>query len=338
MIRSLAALAFIAWSATALAYGESKNGRPNMEERLLHVLTNQVRQAPHAWAGWDTSLASAEARGPLYMQDGLYEAGRFHADDMADNNCFMHESCDGTTFESRLSRYFGGPAGENIYMGHTGFTARDATTGWMNSTGHRMNILESRYNLLGTGFSQVGQRLYYVQDFGIANGIEKTAIPAAAIEVLGGGKVRLLANYFEANNFPPMSFIARVGSRDVALEKISGANGHATYQAMIDEPADCTTVLFIAGATTFPSTGALLTGTACTDSFQAGTPPPIDQRPVINADDEESGCTCVTVPRDAEDGAPAGALVAAGHSKSASIFSLPLMLLMFVLVFVKKIA
>src|SRR5438105_3429975 len=81
------------------AYGEASQGDlPSHEERLLHVLTNQVRQAPHDWPGWDTSLASADSRPPLLLQNGLEQAARFHADDMAAHAFFSHDSADGTTF------------------------------------------------------------------------------------------------------------------------------------------------------------------------------------------------------------------------------------------------
>src|SRR5262245_59998905 len=119
----IAGATVLASTQLAFAYGESEDDVPNAEERLLHVLTNQIRQAPHDWPGWDTSLAAGEARGPLFMDSGLDEAARFHADDMATHGCFQHDSCDGTSVETRLARYFSGPAGENIFMGF-GFGAK----------------------------------------------------------------------------------------------------------------------------------------------------------------------------------------------------------------------
>src|SRR5262245_39994164 len=72
----LIALSIVALSTRlAFGYGEpAKAQLENHEERLLHVLTNQVRQDPHAWPDWDTSLATGEPRGPLFVADGLYEA------------------------------------------------------------------------------------------------------------------------------------------------------------------------------------------------------------------------------------------------------------------------
>ncbi len=140
----------------AFAYGEpDEDGVPDSHERLLHVLTNQIRQAPHDWPGWDTSLATGEPRPPLAHQVGLGSAARFHADDMKAHGCFQHESCDGTSFESRVSRYFsGGAAGENIYTSFGDKSARTGMTAWMNSEGHRTNILRPEWTHLGTGTSE----------------------------------------------------------------------------------------------------------------------------------------------------------------------------------------
>lgn len=308
----------LALPAQALAYGEpAEDGVPNNEERLLHVLTNQVRQDPHAWMGWDTSLATGEARGPLFMQDGLEEAARFHANDMSAHGCFQHDSCDGTPVGTRLARFFAGPAGENILMGFS-VRATESITLWMNSTGHRTNILDGRYNRLGAGFASAGSNNYYVQDFGIEDANAKQAIPAAAFERLDSGKIRLLANHFDANGFAPTSFKAVLGFKEITLEKIAGRDGNATYQALADEPADCTPLYFVSGSTTFPTTGALLAGSTCTKSFQAEDPARSDSRPVIDANDDQGGCRCVAT------------------RESAWTFA-PLALLFFALVFLKKI-
>src|SRR5262252_4901194 len=97
--------------ALIYAYGEpASSDLPSHEERLVHVLTNQVRQAPHDWPGWDTSLASGDPRPPLVHEKGLEQAARFHADDMAAHDFFSHDSSDGTSFAVRITHYFPGNA------------------------------------------------------------------------------------------------------------------------------------------------------------------------------------------------------------------------------------
>jgi uncharacterized protein YkwD len=55
--------------------------------------------------------------------------------------------------------------GENVAYGYT--TGAAVTNGWMNSTGHRANILNTRYRLLGVGAAQDSQgRWYACQVFG----------------------------------------------------------------------------------------------------------------------------------------------------------------------------
>jgi uncharacterized protein YkwD len=54
--------------------------------------------------------------------------------------------------------------GENIGMGYINATA--VMNGWMNSPGHRQNILNSNYTELGVGLVQGQGGLYWVQVFG----------------------------------------------------------------------------------------------------------------------------------------------------------------------------
>ncbi|MCK6552425.1 CAP domain-containing protein, partial [Myxococcota bacterium] len=310
MLRSVglrAALIFATASlpSTALGYGEPSAGVPSAEERLLHVLTNQVRADPHAWPGWNTSLATGEPRPALGLDQGLLDAARFHADDMATNDFFAHESSDGTSFGARVGRFFGGgAAGENIYMATFG-GPRDGITAWMNSTtGHRENILEPSWNLLGTGAAITGAARYYVQDFGQRGGTAVPPIAGAAFERIGGGRLRVLVSWWDAAGRAPSSLVATLGGADVALSHAVGGDGNAIWSAEADEPSPCTPLWVTAagpsGTTVFPTTGALLVGSSCSEDFtpsRAGGPSPDGGtggggggRPVIDA---AEGCACV---------------------------------------------
>ncbi len=296
----LAAAAFT--PSISLAYGEpSRDGSPNHNERLLHVLTNQIRQAPHEWPDWDTSLATANPRGPLALHPGLLALARFHGRDMAANGCFSHESCDGTLFRDRAKRFFSGSVGENIYSSTGDDSARSAMTSWMNSkTGHRENILFEAWNLLGTGFTGRGQ-IYYVQNFGVGESDDMGAIPGGAIEVLDGQTIRLIANHYDAGRRPPASFEAILGDRRVPLSPVAGAPGHQTFQASADQPADCLPLFFVStddedNRTIFPTTGALLVGRNCDAEYTAerrGNIPGDPSGMIIDANDPEGGCRCL---------------------------------------------
>ncbi len=53
--------------------------------------------------------------------------------------------------------------GENIAMGQT--TPVDVMTAWMNSSGHRANIMNPGFTHLGVGCRYGTGALYWVQDF-----------------------------------------------------------------------------------------------------------------------------------------------------------------------------
>lgn len=113
---------------------------------------------------------------PFQYQKELSLAARYHAEDMAVDNYFDHSTYDRQngalvlvcgTFE-RIRKYISFPyMGENIAAGKT--TAKEIVDGWMNSTGHRANILNPNYKYLGVGyFYNINSvyKHYWVQDFG----------------------------------------------------------------------------------------------------------------------------------------------------------------------------
>lgn len=83
----------------------------------------------------------------------LMEVARLKAKDMVDNNYFAHQSPTyGSPFD--MMRQFGisfRTAGENI-AGNS--TEEGAVKAWMNSEGHRKNILNGNFNLTGIGVYQ----------------------------------------------------------------------------------------------------------------------------------------------------------------------------------------
>lgn len=107
-----------------------------------------------------------EARGnrkPLKMSRRLTLAAQKHATDMAEKDYFSHESEDGRSWIQRIkAEGFQHPGGENIAYGQQ--TAREVVDAWMDSPGHRRNILDPEFRYIGIGFSRDGD--YWVQDFG----------------------------------------------------------------------------------------------------------------------------------------------------------------------------
>ena len=91
---------------------------------------------------------------------------RAHSQDMADQAYFSHTSLDGRSPWDRLGAagYTDG-SGENIAAGQA--TAQDVMSGWMNSPGHRANILNCSSATMGVGIGHGGPYgIYWTQVFG----------------------------------------------------------------------------------------------------------------------------------------------------------------------------
>ena len=88
---------------------------------------------------------------------------RYKSQDMLNNRYFSHNSPTyGTPFQ--MMKAFGlsfRTAGENIARGHA--TPQAVVNGWMNSSGHRANILNASYTQIGVGY--VAQGNYWTQMF-----------------------------------------------------------------------------------------------------------------------------------------------------------------------------
>ncbi|MGH3488772.1 MAG: CAP domain-containing protein [Actinopolymorphaceae bacterium] len=88
--------------------------------------------------------------GALRTDDRLRTAARGHSKDMAERGYFDHTSPEGTTPWDRMrAAGYDAPGGENIAMGYP--TAEAVVEAWMDSEGHRENILNCRFEAIGVG-------------------------------------------------------------------------------------------------------------------------------------------------------------------------------------------
>lgn len=105
------------------------------------------------------------ARGlkPLAQNWELSRVARYKSQDMKDNRYFSHTSpVYGSPYQ--MMRSFGityRSAGENIAKGYR--TPEDVVNGWMNSAGHRANILNAGFAEIGVGYVASGH--YWTQMF-----------------------------------------------------------------------------------------------------------------------------------------------------------------------------
>lgn len=114
------------------------------------VAPTDISQDEQTLLGLVNKARKDEGVEPLAFDANLLKTARLKAKDMADNNYFSHTSPTfGSPFD--MMRQYGitfKTAGENIAGNQT---IEGAFKAWMNSDGHKKNILNSGFNLVGIG-------------------------------------------------------------------------------------------------------------------------------------------------------------------------------------------
>jgi uncharacterized protein YkwD len=117
---------------------------------------------------------------PYKRVTALDEAARYHSADLGQDNYFDHNTYDRVNGNlvyvcdtwTRIGKYYAGASGENIAAGYS--TPQSVMNGWMNSTGHRNNILSTHSREIGVGYANQSGSDYYhywTQDFGRRSGV-----------------------------------------------------------------------------------------------------------------------------------------------------------------------
>ncbi len=123
-------------------------------EQLAHSMINDERDR--------------DGDAPLTMRDDLRRVARAHSEDMIARNFFDHTNPDNENPWDRM-RAVGiswSSAGENIAWNNYSNQAEIAIQGWMNSTGHRNNILNGGFTHTGMGVAFDGAGgAYFTQVF-----------------------------------------------------------------------------------------------------------------------------------------------------------------------------
>jgi len=116
--------------------GSQSSSSMNVNEKEVFELINKQRT--------DNGLKA------LVVDEEIQRVARIKAQDMVDNNYFSHDSPTyGTPFQMLNNfKISYKTAGENI-AGNS--TNTGAVNSWMNSSGHKANILNSNYNYTGIG-------------------------------------------------------------------------------------------------------------------------------------------------------------------------------------------
>lgn len=112
----------------------------------------------------------------LVLDQSLEKAADSHSREMAEKDYFSHTGKNGSRPWDRAEQagYESRTVGENIAAGYT--SAKAVVDGWINSPGHRANMLNAQYNEIGLGHyylandtGNVNYRHYWTQVFGKGN-------------------------------------------------------------------------------------------------------------------------------------------------------------------------
>jgi uncharacterized protein YkwD len=103
---------------------------------------------------------------PLKANPTLTTCARLHSANMASQKKMSH-TLDGKTPFDRVdaSGYAFKRAGENVAYGKGPVSVKVIFQGWMDSPGHRKNILNRDFTEIGLGMGTNGDRAYYTQVF-----------------------------------------------------------------------------------------------------------------------------------------------------------------------------
>ncbi|QOV33825.1 sigma-70 family RNA polymerase sigma factor [Streptomyces ferrugineus] len=144
--------------------------RPTPEPTRSASSTPQEQPAPTGAVAQVVALVnkerSAAGCGPLEEDALLNKAAQGHSDDMAARGFFDHTNPDGADPGQRITAagYRWSTFGENIAQGQQ--TPEAVMESWMNSPGHRANILNCSFKDIGVGINKSSGGPWWTQNFG----------------------------------------------------------------------------------------------------------------------------------------------------------------------------
>lgn len=244
----LIARAFPALLAAFLIHAPAvAQGASNYDEQVL-ISVNQIREA-------------AGLR-PLARNRTLDLAAQLHAEDMARNNFMSHNGSNGSNPAARM-RAAGYPWitwAENVAVGWA--TPAVVMNAWMNSPGHRRNILSANVREIGIGFAQTpgaGWRTFWCQDFGDRSGAVTTPAAETPVEDSPAGEAPVITDTTPESGASGTVVVisgAGFGSGQNACLVLYGVTG----SAQIESWSDTRIVVRIFNAQPGPGTIRICTG------------------------------------------------------------------------------
>jgi uncharacterized protein YkwD len=158
-------------SPTKTARAEVQRSEPSEGSKAAESSRAGTSTASTTFAGQVIKLTNKERAKSgckaLRSNSLLKSAAQKHSVDMARKDYFSHTGKDGRSPFDRMTDagYSFSAAAENIAAGQR--TPADVVEGWMNSAGHKKNILNCTYTEIGVGYAKGGSYgTYWTQNFG----------------------------------------------------------------------------------------------------------------------------------------------------------------------------
>jgi uncharacterized protein YkwD len=126
----------------------TNSSRPDAARRSAVALESSLLARVNAVRGWHGLQG-------LRLSPGLSAAAAFHSRQMVQHGFFQHESRGGGSFWKRVKRFYGSTGfrswevGENLAFGSPDLDAVATVRMWMNSPGHRDNLLARHWREAG---------------------------------------------------------------------------------------------------------------------------------------------------------------------------------------------
>src|SRR5439155_507841 len=127
---------------------------PVVKTKLPDVLGISIDISTQQLLDLTNEKRTEDGASPLALNNQLAQAASAKAKDMFEKNYWAHNAPDGTTpwVFIKNSGYEYIYAGENLARGFT--TSKDVVIAWMNSRGHRDNMLSKKYQEVGFAVAQ----------------------------------------------------------------------------------------------------------------------------------------------------------------------------------------
>ncbi|OHB74681.1 MAG: hypothetical protein A2Z25_09415 [Planctomycetes bacterium RBG_16_55_9] len=275
--------------AEAIFTGAPVDGYPNLFERRTLVYTNAMRMAPQQYRDKYMADFQPDASSilqtyspvePVYYQPLLNQAARFHAEDMAENDCFQHDDCDGSAWNDRIRGFYpeARMIAENIAYGYP--SAKAVVDAWLcdetggrcaadgtQAAGHRTSMVNDGYRQIGTGWAEDeggAWRSFWVEDFASNEPASRPPIVAGCHDFLVSGKTSFLVNYRDVSDRAPAAVQVIVSGTTYDMSLDLGTQAAGTYRVDVSRAGNCREYYFLALTASgqlwrYPGPGVFLT-------------------------------------------------------------------------------